>query len=236
MPNLVGGLAFMVLIVTGLIHYLRLFRQRRKMGKGSLFWRDGGSWWRILHRWAALLSIIVVASMSITGSLMAINSFGSVLYGRLHPRHGAPSPTTGDFSTPLRDAELPAMTNATLTAFHNDRPDVGIKVLRLRYFAGYAQGIVVAADRDTTQLVYNTATGAKMSLSERGYPHTDVLGWEWNQRLKQIHRGDILGMSGRWIVAVSAFALIYMAISGIVLYYQAWMRRVRSGRRSLLWK
>jgi uncharacterized iron-regulated membrane protein len=235
-PNLVGGVGFMVLIVTGFIHYLRLFRQRRKIGKSSLFWRGGGGWWRILHRWAALLSIIVIVSLSITGSLMAINSFGSVLYWKLHPLHGAPSTTTGDFSTPLRDAELSAMTRATLSAFRNAEPGVGIKVLRLRYFAGYAQGIIVAADRDTTQLVYNIATGMKMSLSEKGYPYTDVLGWQWNQWLKQLHRGDIFGMSGRWIVTVSGFALVYMAISGLVLYYQAWMRRVRSGRRSLLWK
>jgi uncharacterized iron-regulated membrane protein len=110
-------------------------------------------------------------------------------------------------------------------------------VLRLRYFAGYAQGIVVVADRDTTQLVYNTATGTEMGLSEKGYPEMGFpFGWEWNQRLKRIHRGDIIGMSGRWIVTISALALVYLSISGLVLYYQAWKRRTRSGRRSLLWK
>ncbi len=235
-PDIVVGVAFLILIITGLIHYLRLFRRRRSIGKGSIFWR-GGNLWRELHRWVSLVSVIVVISLSITGTLLAINSVGATVYGKLHPRNGAPSPTGGDYSSPLRDEELSAMTSATLAAFHQARPDTGIKVLRLRYFSGYSQGIIGAADADTTQLVYNTATGAEMGLSEKGYPEIGMpFGWEWNQRLKRIHRGDIFGMSGRWIVTISALAIVYLAISGFVLYYQAWIRRYRSGRRSLLWK
>lgn len=235
-PDVIAGVAFMVLIVTGLIHYLRIFRRRRQIGKGSVFWRGGG-WWRELHRWLSLASAIVVISLSITGTLLAINSIGVPIYQKLHPRNGAPSPTGGDYSSPLRDTELSAMTSATLIAFHRARPDTEIKVLRLRHFAGYAQGIVVAADRDTTQLVYNTATGAEMGLSEPGYPEMGMpFGWEWNQRLKRIHRGDIFGMSGRWVVTLSGVALLYLSISGFVLYYQAWIRRYRSGRKALLWK
>jgi uncharacterized iron-regulated membrane protein len=235
-PDLLAGLAFIVLIVTGVIHYLRVFRQRRKIGKAAFFWR-GGDWWRELHRWASMLSVVVVVSLSITGTLLAINSVGSTLYQKLHPRHGGPNPFASDYSTPMRDSELAPMTSATLTAFHRATPQLGIKVFRLRYFSGYAQGIVVAADRDSTQLVYDTSTGAEMGLSEKGYPEMGFpFGWEWNQRLKRIHRGDIAGMSGRWIVTISGLALVYLSISGLVLYFQAWRRRARSGRRSLLWK
>jgi len=231
--DIVAGVAFLVLIVTGIIHYLRLFRRRREMGKGSMFWR-GGNLWRELHRWISLVSVIVVLSLSITGTLLAINSVGATIYGKLHPRNGVRPP---DPSAPLQDTELSAMTSATLAAFHQARPNTGIKVLRLRYYAGYSQGIVVAADRDTTQLVYNTANGKEMGLSEKGYPDMGLpFGWEWNQRLKRIHRGDIFGMSGRWVVTISALALLYLAISGLVLYCQLWIRRYHSGRKSLLWK
>jgi uncharacterized iron-regulated membrane protein len=236
-PDILAGLAFLVLLVTGTIHYLRVYRQRRHLGRHHLFWHGGGGWWRTLHRWASIISIIVVVSLSITGTLLAINSVGVPIHQWLHPRHRAPGAFEGDVSSPLRDSELSAMTQATLTAFHKAKPGVGIKVLRLRYFAGYPQGIVVADDGDTTQLVYNTATGASMGLSEKGYPDLGFpFGWEWNQRLKRIHRGDILGMSGRWTVTLSALCVVYLSISGIVLYYQAWMRRYRSGRRALLWK
>jgi uncharacterized iron-regulated membrane protein len=226
----------MVLIVTGLIHYWRVFKQRRKVGKQALFWR-GGDWWRELHRWLSLISAVVIVSLCVTGTLLSINSIGSAVWQRLYLPPGAKNPFVGDYSTPLRDAELVRMTEVTLAAFRSARPDTGIKVLRLRYFAGYPQGIVVAADSDTTQLVYNTATGAALGLAEKGYPNMGFpFGWEWNQRLKRIHRGDILGMSGRWVVVISALALAYLALSGLVLYYQAWLRRYRSGRRSLLWK
>jgi uncharacterized iron-regulated membrane protein len=236
-PDILAGLAFLVLLVTGTIHYLRVYRQRRHLGRHHLFWRGGGGWWRTLHRWASVISIIVVVSLSITGTLLAINSVGVPIHQWLHPTHGGPNPFEGDYSTPLRDSELSAMTAATLTAFHRARPDTGIKVLRLRYFSGFQQGIVVADDRDTSQLVYNTATGAPMGLSEKGYPDLGFpFGWEWNQRLKRIHRGDIFGMGGRWLVTLSALAVVYLSISGIVLYCQAWLRRYRSGRRALLWK
>ena len=235
-PDLIAGLAFLVLIVTGLIHYLRVFRQRRRIGKAGWFWRGGGLW-RELHRWASIVSLVVIVSLSITGTLLSINSIGSAIYQQFYLPRGAPNPFISDYSFPLSDSELIPMTNATLTAFRHTRPDSGIKVLRLRYFAGYAQGIVVAADKGTTQLVYNTATGAEMGLAEKGYPDMGFpFGWEWNQRLKRIHRGDIIGMSGRWLVTISAFAVVYLAISGLVLYYQAWRRRYRSGRRALLWK
>jgi uncharacterized iron-regulated membrane protein len=235
-PDLVAGVAFFVLIVTGLLHFLRVFRQRRKIGKREWFWRGGGLW-RELHRWVSIVSIVVILSLSVTGTLLSINSIGSAIYQHRHLHPGAINPFVGDYSSPLRDPELATMANATLAAFQQASPGTAVKVLRLRYFAGYAQGIVVAADRNTTQWVFNTASGARMGLAEKGYPDMGFpFGWEWNQRLKRIHRGDFLGMSGRWLVTVSALALVYLAISGLVLYYKAWIRRYRSGRPSLSWR
>jgi uncharacterized iron-regulated membrane protein len=235
-PDVIAGPAILVLIVTGFIYYMRIYLRRRQINKTSPFWRGGGLW-RDLHRWLSIVSVIVIVTLSVTGTLLAINSVGVSVHEWIHPRNGGRNPFEGDYSTPLRDAELASMTRATLVAFGRENPDTGIKVLRLRYFSGFAQGIVVAADRDTTQYVYNMATGAAMGLSEKGYPEMGFpFGWDWNQRLKRIHRGDVAGMSGRWIVAVSGLALAYLSISGLVLYYQAWMRRYRTGRRALLWK
>jgi uncharacterized iron-regulated membrane protein len=112
-----------------------------------------------------------------------------------------------------------------------------MKVLRLRYFAGYPQGVIVAADPDTTQFVFNAASGARMSMTEPGYPRVAFpFGWEWHQRLKRMHRGDIVGMPGRWLDSAGALALLYLSISGLVMYIQMWMARRRSGRTSLMWR
>jgi uncharacterized iron-regulated membrane protein len=95
----------------------------------------------------------------------------------------------------------------------------------------------VAADPETTQLVFNAATGAQMSMTEKGYPKVPFpAGWEWHQRLKQIHRGDIAGMPGRWLDTLGALATLYLSISGVIMYYPLWIRRKRAGRGALTWK
>jgi uncharacterized iron-regulated membrane protein len=51
-----------------------------------------------------------------------------------------------------------------------------------------------------------------------------------------MHRGDIFGMPGRWLDSLGALALLYLLLSGAVMYTQLWMSRARSGRRELIWK
>ena len=110
-------------------------------------------------------------------------------------------------------------------------------MLRLRYFAGYAQGVVIAADPDTTQLVFNTKTGAKMSMTEPGYPKMGfLLGWDLHQKMKQLHRGDYFGMPGRWLDTIGALAMVYLTVSGIIMYIQLLLRRRRIGKKELVWK
>ena len=140
-------------------------------------------------------------------------------------------------SSPLRDSELAAMTYTTLSAFHNAMPGTAIKVLRLRYFAGYPQGIVITAGQDTTQFVFNAVTGHAMSETEPGYPSTGFpVGWQAYQWLKAIHSGEMFGMSGRSFETLGGFAMVYLSVSGIVMYYRMWVRRRRNGRQALFWR
>jgi len=140
-------------------------------------------------------------------------------------------------SSPLRDSELAAMTHTTLSAFHDAMPGTAIKVLRLRYFAGYPQGIVVTAGHDTAQFVFNAATGRPMSETEPGYPSTGFpIGWQAYQWLKAIHSGEMFGMSGRSFQTLGGLAMVYLSVSGIVMYYRMWVRRRRSGRQALFWR
>jgi uncharacterized iron-regulated membrane protein len=61
-------------------------------------------------------------------------------------------------------------------------------------------------------------------------------GWQVSQTAKQIHRGDIIGLSGRWIDLLSGLALLYLVLSGAVLYYQLWSNRRRKGKGALFWR
>jgi uncharacterized iron-regulated membrane protein len=76
-----------------------------------------------------------------------------------------------------------------------------------------------------------------MSMSERGYPTLGFpFGWELHQRMKRLHRGDFFGMPGRWLDSLGGLAMLYLLLSGAVMYGQLLARRAKSGRRELIWK
>ena len=234
--NGLAGIALLILIVTGLTQYFRLLGARTRTNQSRRFFWSGGSLWRDLHRWVSVAASILIIWVTVTGLLLSFDNVAGPIIHFLQPNAAGP-PKGGnpfrDASTPLQDAELPAMTQATLASFRALQPNTPVKVLRLRYFSGYSQGVVVAADAHTTQLVFNTRTGARMSMTEKGYPFVGFpFGWELHQRMKQLHRGDYFGMPGRWLDSLAALALLYMLASGAVMYSQLWARRAKSGRKS----
>jgi uncharacterized iron-regulated membrane protein len=97
--------------------------------------------------------------------------------------------------------------------------------------------VVVAADAGTSQIVFNTRTGARMSMTQKGYPQVGFpLGWELHQQMKRLHCGDFLGMPGRWLDSLGALATLYLLLSGAVMYSQLLTHRAKSCRRELNWK
>jgi uncharacterized iron-regulated membrane protein len=53
---------------------------------------------------------------------------------------------------------------------------------------------------------------------------------------KRIHRGDVLGLPGRAIDVLAGFSLLFLAVSGAVMYWDMLARRRRAGRRGWFWK
>jgi len=234
--NGLAGIAFCVLIFTGLASYVRIYRSRLKLDRNTPFW-SAGPWWRDLHRWTAVIAGIFIIWITLTGLALSVDNFGAFVLGQINGPPKGIDPFAGDWSSPMTDAELPLMTRTTLAAFQRAEPGTAIKVLQLRHFAVYAQGAVVAADKGTSQLVFNTANGQRQSMSEPGYPKLGFpSGWEWHQRMKQLHRGDYFGMPGRWMDTIGALAMVYLTLSGIVMYIQLWLKRRRKGQSALSWK
>jgi uncharacterized iron-regulated membrane protein len=234
-----AGAALAGLVITGLIQYARLLAARRRTGRGALLWKGGGTW-RQLHRWIALGAALPVLWLATTGFILSVDNMVPGIAGLARDplqKPAGPDAFDGFFGAPLRDAQLDGMTSVTLAAYRAQAGSAGIKVLQLRYFAGYAQGVVIAGDAATTQHVYNTATGAPMSMTEPGYPKVSFpLGWEWHQKMKQLHRGDFFGMTGRWLDFAGACGALYLLVSGAVMYLDQRRRRLKSGRTDWVWK
>jgi uncharacterized iron-regulated membrane protein len=227
------GVLLLTMIVTGFIVYVRLLTGRARMGRKNPFWSAGGVW-KTLHRAVAISAALFLTIIASSGMVLALSSTGVAVNKALH---GGKRPgLTADVSSPLRDAELPDMLGTTLAAYSSAEPGGSVRVIRLRYFASMPQGVIVTGGEPARQLVFNANTGRPASETEPGYPSTDMtFGWQIDQIAKQIHRGDIIGLSGRWTDLLSGLSLIYLTVSGAVIYFDLWNKRRQKGRRALFW-
>ena len=239
--NVVVGTGLAVLIVTGVWMYFKMWIPRAGAGKDSFFWISGG-WWRTLHRGVSIVMALWLTVVMLSGLWLAVESLWFGFYQTRQAAAQAAMPRGAlrgpqDNTAPMQDGELAAMLETTLTAAHEAKADNEIKVIRLRYFAGYQQGVVVSGlDPDTQQLVFNAATGKKMSETEPGYPQTGFpFGWQAHQTAKQIHRGSYFGLTGRMMDLLSGIAMAYLSISGIVLYWNMWQKRHAAGKSKPVW-
>ena len=240
--NALVGMCLFVMIVTGLALYVQLLRARRRAGLKPIFWSAGG-WWRSLHRGVAIVAAVFLMVVSISGTLLSIDSLVLWIYRYSHAPAGFsgrqlpfPAGMNEDFSKPLTDSELPAMLSTTLSSYYATQGPTPIKVLRLRYFAGMPQGVVVTGGENTRQLVFNTDTGRRASMTEPGYPYTGFpFGWEEHELMKKIHRGDIFGVAGRVMDLFAGLSMVFLSVSGLAMYVDLLRRRRRGGRKQLFW-
>ena len=234
--NPIVGIALGVFVVTGVVMYWQLLSARKRIKRPQWFWVAGG-WWRTLHRWVSIVAAVFILAIALSGTWLAVESlvFGFYLADHL-PKPGQPAVAEPSV-TPLQDTQLPGMLTTTLGSYKSSLADQPLKVLRLRIYGGMPQGVIVSGSGDDTQqTVFNALTGRRVGLTEPGYPPTGFpFGWQAHQIAKQIHRGSYIGLSGRWMDLFGGVAMIYLSLSGAVMYFDLWNRRRRSGRRALLW-
>lgn len=128
------------------------------------------------------------------------------------------------------------MLKVTLDAERANAGDVPIKVVRLRYYAGMPQGVLVTGGNDNKQVVFNAQTGRAVSETEPGYPPAGFpFGWQAHQIAKDVHRGGIIGLPGRFMDLFAGLSMFYLSASGIWIYIDLWKRRRRAGKPAPIW-
>ncbi len=226
-------IALLVMIYTGIATYLPLWKARARTGRRSIFWKAGGTW-RMIHRGVAICAALFLAIVAVSGIVLSLSSLG-VAYSAAKAGGKRPG-LTADVSAPLNDRQLMDMLRVTREALARDRYDSDVRVIRLRFFAGMPQGIIVTGGA-AQQLVYNASTGARAGMTEKAYPNNDMpFGWDISQTFKKIHRGDYIGIGGRGISVLTGLSLLYLAISGCFMYLDLWKRRRKAGRKKLFWR
>ncbi|HUO23994.1 MAG TPA: PepSY-associated TM helix domain-containing protein [Caulobacteraceae bacterium] len=233
--NIGVSIGLATLIVTGSIIYGKMLLGRLRLGRKGLFWWAGG-WWRTLHRAISVLAAAFLTVVCLSGAWLAVESLGLELNMeamRSLPPSARPKPAP---PVALKDAALPGMMQTTLAAYAKTVPGGGVRVVRLRYYGSMPQGVIVSDEPTARQLVYDASTGRRVSETEPGYPRVGFpFGWQAHQTAKSIHRGDAFGLTGRFMDLLSGLALIYLSVSGVVMYLDMWKRRRALGRKGLVW-
>lgn len=53
--------------------------------------------------------------------------------------------------------------------------------------------------------------------------------------LQKWHKGNIVGKPGQWIVLLTGFVFLALAITGLLMYLQIWRARRKQGKQGLFW-
>lgn len=115
-------------------------------------------------------------------------------------------------------------------------PNTPIRVLRLRVYGGMPQVAIVTGNAATEQVVFNAITGRRASQTEPGYPEVGFpFGWQAHQTAKKIHRGDYIGLSGRWMDLFAGLSMVFLSVSATVMYFNMWSKRRQTGGSGLMW-
>ncbi|HUO22603.1 MAG TPA: PepSY domain-containing protein [Caulobacteraceae bacterium] len=190
--------------------------------------RPTDDWRALRYGWIALA--LALAPVALSGAWLTFESLWHRIYLDLH---------TGDRSanaiSPMDDGAAPQIWRNTLHAFRANETAAPLKVVRVRVFAGMPQGVVIAgAGEDTRQEVFDGRTGRPVSDSEQGFPPTGYpLGWRFHQWARRIHRGDYLGLPGRFLQAGAGVGLLIISISLLLAQFRA-PRRTRAAPIALL--
>jgi|GEM_PF-650669 len=245
-----SGLVLLTLLITGLVMYFRLLSARTRIGRRQWFWLTGG-WWRGLHRAVAVLATVFLLCIAFTGTWIGFESTVNALR-RSGDSGGPPAAAPGrqtqpamgsarrrnpiDFIIPLRDAEVREMTATTLESMQRLHPGTPIRVFRLRVYGQMKQGVVITGGERTDQLVFNADTGQPATLSESSYPQSGFpFGVQVHEDIKHFHSGAMFGIPTRLMSLFAGLSLVFLSISGLVMYIDMWHKRRQGGRRSLIW-
>jgi uncharacterized iron-regulated membrane protein len=249
-----AGLVLWTLLITGLVMYFRLLSARARIGRRQMFWLTGGLW-RGLHRSISVAAAVFLACMAFSGTWIGFESSASALgrHGGGGPPGGAAAAVQGqprppaaggarrrnpiDYIIPLRNDEVQDMAATTLEAMQRLHPDMPIKAMRLRFFGQMKQGVVITGGEQTEQLVFNADTGQPASLTEPSYPQSNFpFGVQVHENMKHFHSGAMFGLPTRLMNLLAGMSLIFLGVSGLVMYFDMWLKRRKGGRSSLVWR
>jgi uncharacterized iron-regulated membrane protein len=181
---------------------------------------------RKLHRWISLLAAVFLIYVAVTGMMLVADQSAVLVSNLVRPVMPV---------TPLRDEQLAQMLAATYQAAHQRFPGQHLLSVELRMYGPTPEGIAWTDEPTPYAFVFDTRTGEELTPDSLKLSKF-LLPWHMHQVVKRMHRGDIIGLSGRWMDLLVGLALLILCLTSLQMYWQLFSRRWRSGRRSPFWR
>jgi uncharacterized iron-regulated membrane protein len=180
---------------------------------------------RPLHRWIGFATAVFLALIAGTGAVLQAQTLWSD-YHRSPQQQVAPAT--------LPPANIENFLGAALTATRGLAQNESVVYLALRMQDGRPVGeMEVAVGLHERRLSFDARTGEPIVE-----PVPKPVGrQEFNLRsfMLQLHRGDIVGVSGNWVSLGCGLSLFALRVTGLIVYTRMFLRRAKSGQRHVFW-
>lgn len=175
---------------------------------------------RQFHRWFSFPLILFLLLVTATGVVLQGEEVSHLGGGERRP-----TPTTSALPD---DAVMTAQLGKALAAARQANPELATQTVTLNYGQAEPSAKFSVAPRGGPSVDVNLATGvAKVAAAPPPSLHV------WMIRL---HTGQYFGPVGVIILMAAALIMLFLAVSGGVLYWQMWQNRRGRGKGQLFWK
>jgi uncharacterized iron-regulated membrane protein len=180
---------------------------------------------RQLHRWASLPLIVFLMLVLVTGVYLQIEEVAGLV-----GEEGEPALAAADAaaSAPLTSEQIAVQLDTALAKARAAEPDFVPKRIELTVEPGRQATRLAVQPRGGPFVEVDHASGqVKAEMNPEMPLHVIFI---------RLHTGAMLGPFGIVIVFLSSLVLLFLAVSGGVLYWQMWRNRAGRGRGAVFWK
>lgn len=180
---------------------------------------------RKLHRWFSLPLCLFIVLVLLSGVALQVEETLGTFEGGEERSQAAPQSASP--AERLTDAQIQTMVGEALSKSREQQSGFRPSRIELDITPGRESTRLAVQPRGVPFVTVDRASGETNANMNPAVPmHV------WFIRL---HTGSLAGPLGIWIMLVTSLALMFLAISGLVLYYQMWANRKNRGRRKLFW-
>lgn len=184
--------------------------------------RNRGSGMRVWHRWFGFPTAFLFISIALTGVGLQIEQMAAPP----EPGHGPMAPPSK--STLPADATLAAMVVRVAQSARQHDPGLKPQRIELAFTNSNTRGTVGAIAPFGPHITIDATTGSVIPEAHRGF--------DLHLFLLNLHAGFEFGLIGHVLSLAAGLALLTLCLTGLKVYFDLFIRRVKLQKRNPFWR